>query len=123
MSTEAQQIQEFEEVLNRFKEMLHLTDEIMIRLYTTFFKTGVGTLEKLKDAISKEEYDAIKFNAHSIKGSASSVCYNAISEIAETIEKKAEAKENYAYENAFKELVAQFDKAQGNYALWTRTRG
>lgn len=123
MSTEAQQIQEFEEVLNTFKEMLHLTDEIMIRLYTTFFKTGVGTLEKLKDAISKEEYDAIKFNAHSIKGSASSVCYGAISEIAETIEKKAELQERYDYENAFKELVAQFGKAQGNYALWTRKRG
>lgn len=123
MSTEAQQIQEFEEVLNTFKAMLRLTDEIIVKLYTTFFKTGVGTLDKLKEAISQEEYDAIKFNAHSIKGSASSVCYSAISEIAEMIEKKAELQERYDYENAFKELTAQFDKAQGNYALWTRKRG
>lgn len=123
MSGKAQQIQEFEEVLSKLKEMLHLTDEIMIRLYTTFFETVAVTLQMLKDAIEAEDYDAIKLHAHSIKGSSSSLCYNAISEIAEVIEKKAELKESYVYEDAFKELVSQFDSAQHNYALWTRKRG
>ncbi|MDD5210948.1 MAG: Hpt domain-containing protein [Sulfuricurvum sp.] len=123
MSGEVQQIQEFEEVLSKLKEMLHLTDEIMIKLYATFFETVAVTLQMLKDAIEAEDYDAIKLHAHSIKGSSSSLCYNAISKIAEMIEKKAELKESYVYEDAFKELVSQFDIAQHNYVLWTRKRG
>lgn len=123
MSSETQHIQEFEEVLSNLKEMLHLTDEIMMRLYATFFETVAVTLQTLKDAIEAEDYEAIKLHAHSIKGSSSSLCYSAISEVAETIEKKAGAKENYAYENAFKELAARFDAAQHTYALWTRKRG
>lgn len=123
MSSEAQHLQEFEEVLANLKEMLHLPDEIMIRLYTTFFETVAVTLQMLKDAIEAEDYEAIKLHAHSVKGSSSSLCYNAIGKVAGTIEKKAEAKENYAYENAFRELATRFDIAQHNYALWARKRG
>lgn len=123
MSSEVQHLQEFEEVLANLKEMLHLPDEIMIRLYTTFFETVAVTLQRLKDAIEAEDYEAIKLHAHSVRGSSSSLCYSAISEAAETIEKKVEAKENYAYENAFRELATRFDAAQHNYVLWTRKRG
>lgn len=122
MSNETQHVQEFEEVLTNLKEMLHLTDEIMMRLYATFFETVAVTLQTLEDAIEAEDYEAIKLHAHSIKGSSSSLCYSTISEVAQTIEKKAGAKENYAYENAFRELAARFDAAQHTYALWTRKR-
>ena len=123
MISEEEQIQEFEEVFAKLKEMLHLTDEIMIRLYTTFFATVTVTLQKLKDAIEAEDYDVMKADAHSIKGSSSSLCYSTISELAETIEKKAHEKEQYEYRKVFSELAAQLDKAQRAYTLWTRKRG
>lgn len=122
MMTEGQQILEFEEVFANLKEMLHLTDDIMIRLYTTFFETVSATLQMLKDAIEAQDYDAIKLHAHSIKGSSASLCYHAISDLAEMIERKAEAQENYAYESTFRELAVQFDSAQHNYTLWMRKR-
>lgn len=123
MISEEEQIQEFEEVFAKLKEMLHLTDEIMIRLYTTFFATVTVTLQKLKDAIEAEDYDVMKADAHSIKGSSSSLCYSTISELAETIEKKAHEKEHYEYRKVFSELATQLDKAQRAYTLWTRKRG
>lgn len=123
MTAEEGQIQAFDEVFGKLKEMLHLPDEIMIRLYTTFFETGAGTLQMLKDAIEAEDYDTIKLHAHSIKGSSASLCYSTISELAETIEKKSEGKERYEYVKAFSELATQFDTAQRDYALWTYKRG
>ena len=123
MTAEEEQIQAFEEVFANLKEMLHLTDEIMIRLYTIFFKTVPATMKMLQEAIAVEDYDAIKSHAHSVKGSSSSLCYSTISEIAKTIEKNAEANEHYAYEQAFRELTAQFDAAQRNYTLWIGKRG
>lgn len=122
MNSEIESIQEFETVFTKLKEMLHLTDEIMIRLYATFFDTVTVTLGKLKDAVELEDYDAITLHAHSIKGSASSLCYEVISSLAKTIEEKAKLKESGDYTQLLNELAAQFETAQHNYVLWTRKK-
>ena len=123
MIGEEEQSQGFDEVLVKFKEMLHLNDEVMIKLYTKFFETMAVTIETLKDAIAAEHYDAIKLHAHSVKGTSLSLCYNNMSKIAEKIEKKAEASEQYEYEKAFSELLALFNTAHDDYALWMHKRG
>jgi len=122
MNSEIESIQEFETVFFKLKEMLHLTDDIMIRFYTTFFNTVAVTLSTLKEAVELEDYDAITLHAHSIKGSASSLCYDAISSLAKTIEEKAKVKESGDYTQLVSELAAQFETAQHNYALWTRKK-
>lgn len=122
MNSEIASIQEFETVFTKLKGMLNLTDEIMIRLYTTFFDTVATTLRKLKDAVEIEDYDAMTLHAHSIKGSASSLCYDAISSLAKTIEEKAKLKESCEYTKLLNELVTQFETAQHNYTLWSRKR-
>jgi len=122
MSSEIESTQEFETVFLKLKEMLNLTDEIMIRLYTTFFDTVAVTLGKLQDAVEAEDYDAITLHAHSIKGSASSLCYDAISSIAKMMEEKGKLKESGDYTKLFSELSLQFETAQHNYALWIRKK-
>ena len=122
MNSEIDSIQEFEAVIGKLKGMLNLTDEIMIRLYTTFFDTVTVTLGKLKDAVELEDYDAITLHAHSIKGSASSLCYDVLSSLAKTIEEKAKLKESGDYKQLLSELAGQFETAQHNYALWTRQK-
>lgn len=122
MNTELQQLPEFEEVLAEFKKMMNLKDDIVVKLYTTFFQTGAVSLEKLKEAIAHEEHDAIKFHAHSIKGSSSSVCYGAISSLSKMIEERAGLKENDVYAKPFNELSEQFEMAQHNYTLWLGKR-
>jgi HPt (histidine-containing phosphotransfer) domain-containing protein len=123
MIGEDKQTQGFDEVSVKFKEMLHLSDEVMIKLYAKFFETMAVTLEMLKDAIAVENYDAIKLHAHSIKGTSLSLCYNNLSNIAQKIEKKAEVSEQYEYEKEFSELYAQFNTAHDDYVLWMHKRG
>lgn len=61
--------------------------------------------------------------AHSIKGSAGSLCYAEISEITETLEKNAHLKEEYAYQERYDELLEEFKRVQDCYSLWKEQKG
>lgn len=122
MKSDEEQMQEFQEVFATLKGMLNLTDEVMIRLYSTFFETVSSTLEMLKKAIESQEYDAIQLHAHSIKGSASSLCFSTISELAKIIEEKAKLRDNSENKTLLSELAVYFDTAHHNYVLWIGKR-
>lgn len=123
MRNDEQQLQEFEKTFAEVKAMLHLTDEIMIRLNTKFFETVRMTLEKVNEAIVAQDDDAIERYAHSIKGSAGSLRYTKISEIAEGLEKSAHAQERDLYTEALSKLSEAFITAAHGYSLWKNKRG
>lgn len=123
MKTQEQQIQEFEELFSALKEMLHLSDEVMIRLNNKFFESVSSTLVQLNEAIAVLDYETIEMLAHSIKGSAASLRYTALSEVAHELEKRARAKENYAYQEDLASLEKQFNAAHECYKLWKSKMG
>lgn len=116
------EIQRLEEVFSELKMMLHLSDEIIIRLNDKFFESIAVTLEKLREAINTQEYESIEMHAHSVKGSAASLRYTLISEIAQGLEKSAKAKENYPYEQELSKLSDEFTAAAHGYLLWKKHR-
>ncbi|MFA6188582.1 MAG: Hpt domain-containing protein [Sulfuricurvum sp.] len=122
MMNEEQQIQEFEQRFSEIKTMLHLTDEIMIRLNNTFLETVALTLKQLEAAILEEDYEAIERYAHAIKGSSSSLRYTKISDIAEVLEKSAHAKKSDTYQEMLNDLNAELDAAQQCYFLWKNVK-
>lgn len=123
MKTKEEKIQEFEKVFLELKTMLHLSDEVMIRLNNKFFESVSATLVELNEAIAAADYKALEMFTHSIKGSAGSLRYNAISEIAQDLEKRAHAKENYTYDQGSALLTAELDAAQECYVLWKEKHG
>lgn len=123
MKTSQQQIQEFEEILRELKAMLHLPDEVMIRLYNKFFESISPTLTQLNEAIAAFDYETIETLAHAIKGSSGSLRYMTISEIAQELEKNAHSKENYEYEERFNELFEKFKSAEESFKLWKNKTG
>ncbi|HQS66690.1 MAG TPA: Hpt domain-containing protein [Sulfuricurvum sp.] len=122
ITTEAK-IQTFEEVFTKLKGMLHLSDEVMIRLNNKFFESVSLTLTQLNEAVATTDYETIEMLAHSIKGSAGSLCYAEISDITETLEKHAHAKEDYAYQERYDELLEEFKRVQECYSLWKEKKG
>lgn len=120
--TEEQQIQEVDAVFTQLKTMLHLTDDIIIRLNNKFFETVSVTIEKLAEAIGAVDFEGIETNAHSIKGSSASLWYTKISEIAQSLEQSAKDKERYEYAEALKALRKEFLEAQKRYVLWKKKR-
>ena len=123
MKTQEEQIQEFEEISSELKAMLHLPDEVMIRLYNKFFESISPTLTQLNEAIAACDYESIKMLTHAIKGSAGSLRYTTISEIAEELENNAHAKENYGYQERFNELLEKFNRAEECFKLWKNKMG
>lgn len=122
MMTEEQQIQEVDAVFTQLKTMLHLTDDIIIRLNNKFFETVSVTIEKLAEAIEAVNFESIATNAHSIKGSSSSLWYTQISEIAQRLEESAKDKERYEYSEALNALREEFLATQKRYVLWKNKR-
>lgn len=123
MITIEAKIQKFEEVYTKLKGMLHLSDEVMIRLNNKFFESVSLTLTQLSEAIATSNYELIEMLAHSIKGSAGSLCYAEISDITETLEKHAHVKEDYAYQERYDELLEEFKRVQECYSLWKEKKG
>lgn len=123
MKTKEEQIGEFEEVFSELKAMLHLPDEVMIRLYNKFFESVIPIVMQLKDAITALDYDTIEMLSHSIKGSAGSLRYTAMSEIAAGLEQRAHAREDYAYQEDFGFLEEQFLVAEECFKLWKNKMG
>lgn len=123
MKTHEEQIQEFEKVFGELKVMLNLPDEVIIRLNNKFFESVSSTLVKLNEAIRVLEYETIEMLAHSIKGSAGSLRYASISEIAQELEKRAHAKENHLYLEDLASLEKQFNVADESYTLWKNKMG
>lgn len=123
MISDEQQLEAFEKTFAEVKAMLYLTDEIMIRLNGKFFETVPVTLEKLNEAIDAQDDDAIERYAHSIKGSAGSLRFTKISEIAQELEKSAHAKESDFYPEALRKLSEAFMTAAHGYSLWKHKKG
>lgn len=123
MTTEEERIQVFEEVFAELKGMLHLSDEVMIRLYDKFFESVSNTLIELNEAVAAVKYEAIEMLAHSIKGSAGSLRYTAISETAHELEKRAFDKETYTYQESLVLLEEHFHAAHEGYKLWKKKMG
>lgn len=123
METSQQQIQEFESVLSELKEMLHLPDEVMIRLYNKFFESILPTLTQLNEAAVACDFESIEMLAHAIKGSAGSLRYTAMREIAQELEKNAHLKEKDAYQERFNELLEEFNRAEECFKLWKNKMG
>ena len=123
METKQQQIQEFEEVFSELKEMLNLPDEVMTRLYNKFFESISPTLTQLNEAVAACDYESIEMLTHAIKGSAGSLRYTAMSEIAQELEKNAHLKENYRYQERFNELLEKFNRAEECFKLWKNKMG
>ena len=123
MKIQEQQIQEFEKIFSELRAMLHLPDEVMIRLNDKFFESVSSTLTQLKEAIVSRDYETIEMLAHSIKGSAGSLRYTAISETVSALEERAHARENYTYEEDFRFLTEQFHTVDESYKLWKNKMG
>ncbi len=118
MITTDEKVQKFEQVFTELKGMLHLSDEVMIRLNNKFFESVSHTLTQLNEAVAATDYKTIEMLAHSTKGSAGSLRYTAISDIAETLEKHAHLKEDYGYQDRYDELLEEFKRVEECYVLW-----
>lgn len=123
MKTQEQQIQEFEQLFDELKATLHLSDEVMIRLNNKFFESVSLSLLQLKEAVTTQDYETIDMLAHSIKGSAGSLRYTTISETAQELEKRANQKENYPYQEGLTSLEEQVHAAHECYQLWKHKKG
>lgn len=123
MKTHDEQILESEKILGALRAMLHLPDEVMIRLNNKFFESASSTLLQLNEAIATRDLETIEMLAHSIKGSAGSLCYTSISEIAQKLEKSARAKESYPYQEDLALLEEEFHAANECFTLWKNKMG
>lgn len=123
MKTKEEKVQEFDKVFTDLKGMLHLSDEVMIRLNNKFFESVSHTLIQFNEAVAVTDYETIEILAHSIKGSAGSLCYTAISDITETLEKHAHLKEEYGYQERYDELLEEFKRVEECYVLWKERKG
>jgi len=69
-----------------------------------FVEASNDSLTQMKIAIESNDYEAIAASAHAIKGSASNVMLNDITNIAETIEHSANETSNIDYMSKYEEL-------------------
>lgn len=110
----------FENAYRETKKSLNVPDEILIRLNETFFASVGGALEKLKEAMNANDYEAMKMHAHSVKGASSTLHYVTISAIAAEIEEHAQQKEAYA--EGLIALSNEFAAASDGYRMWKSAR-
>ncbi|MDD5372757.1 MAG: Hpt domain-containing protein [Sulfurimonas sp.] len=69
-------------------------------LIASFFEETEIILNNLNESITVRDYDNIRLNAHSIKGSAGNLRFNEVYEMAKEIEfAAAEQKSNFEYES------------------------
>jgi hypothetical protein len=115
---EQKESQQFNDAFAELKNDLGISDEILIRLNNKFFQSVRITLEKLKEAIIAENYKEVSMQAHSVKGSSSTLRYTTISDIAAMIEEHARGKNNYPYMQKLNELFNEFRAAEEGYRLW-----
>jgi len=71
-------------------------------LMMTYQEESVAILEALKAAIEARDYEAIRHNAHSIKGSSGNLKFNELYDMAKAMEFAGrDQDENFDYEAAF----------------------
>ncbi len=79
-------------------------------LIKSFIQESDTILSNLEDAITKKDYEMIDHNAHSIKGSAGSLRFNEIHEMAKSMELAGKSSDiSFEYEetlNAIKKSIA-----------------
>ncbi|MCF6339923.1 MAG: Hpt domain-containing protein [Sulfurimonas sp.] len=74
-------------------------------LITSFLNESDSIMNNIKEAIDSKNYEKIKTNAHSIKGSAGNLKFNKIYDMAKEVEKSASLKsENFDYNGYLKAI-------------------
>jgi len=66
-----------------------LKESYMPMLIGSFLEESIPTLASLKDAIANKEYNTIRFQAHSIKGSSGNLRFTEIYEMSKEMEEAA----------------------------------
>ena len=87
-----------------------LDEEQVTRLMKIYSKKMVESLEELKEAIKKQDYQIIGHLAHSIKGSSSNFRIDSIVGLAYELEKAAYAKDDtFDFETVYEGIVKEFE--------------
>lgn len=98
--------------LEDISQKMGLPSVVVKKIVTSFTSTIDTDVNKLKDAISKDNSDEVKDFAHKIKGAALNLRMENISHWASSIEKQAIEKNNVTIEKDFKKLVEEIKIVQ-----------
>ncbi|MGB5866673.1 MAG: Hpt domain-containing protein [Arcobacteraceae bacterium] len=90
--------------LQKIADELEFDLEDVEMLIEVFLESVTESLQSLNNAIMSNDYEAILYSAHSIKGSAANLTLMHISELARTIEYHARAKDAIEYNKFYDEL-------------------
>jgi len=72
--------------LKKSKDMLELPDEVIARLFEKFLLTMDSCLQDMHKSNNEKDYEDLMAQAHKLKGSASALCFDKITEISANIE-------------------------------------
>ncbi|MBN2782504.1 MAG: response regulator, partial [Campylobacterales bacterium] len=102
---------EIESILEKIKlSFVNFNDQIIMKLVNTFVKSTDVSLQELKKAIDKKDFENIKSYAHKIAGSAGNLKLNHMYENARIIEIDASQEININYEENYLKIKRCFDK-------------
>ena len=100
------------ESLEKAGALLELPIDIMNKLYGKFLATMDVTLKDMYMYERDGDLDNLVLQAHKLKGSSSSLCFDRISEISKIIEDSVRNKKNIDYLSCINELSEQLESLQ-----------
>ncbi|MCX6073294.1 MAG: response regulator [Campylobacterales bacterium] len=98
--------------MNVLRTNLMLSDSIIHRLLKLFVKTCDAPLQSMKEAVEEGEYSKLFDSAHLLRGSASNLRLNPISELAHQIEKSHSKRENTDYRTLLRKLTFMIEQVK-----------
>ena len=93
---------------NEALERIRGSEELFVLLCKTFYKDKENIINTLEELIQKENWDDVKFQLHSVKGSAANISANPLSDAAAKFELAIVNNEFDSYPALFNEFKTQW---------------
>ena len=77
---------------------------IVLEIIDIFIQEHPERMQRIAEAISKQDFDSLKFDAHSLKGVIANFVADKPHQLAKTMEKKGAEKDNSDLDTLFEEL-------------------
>jgi len=90
--------------LSYIKKLVGDNEQLVNKILNSFKSTYATSIENIKKGLSKENFDEIYTNAHTLKGTAFNIGFNEIGEIAKAIEMASKNKDIEEIENLLEKL-------------------
>jgi HPt (histidine-containing phosphotransfer) domain-containing protein len=87
-------------------------DEFFHELAEAFLEDSPGRIQTIQASLSTAEFDAIKDEAHSLKGSSRKIYASKMGDACETVEKAAESNDTAAMSESVQSLVDEYARVE-----------